>query len=217
MLVRTCSVLALASFLLAGCAAEPDGAPRAATKPTQENPTVTSPRPAAPPPETATFGAGCFWCVEAVFQQIPGVLRVQSGYMGGTVADPSYQQVCTGETGHAEVVQLTFDPARVSFGALADWFFKLHDPTTLNRQGPDEGTQYRSAVFFHSEAQRREAEAAKQRAQPSFRQPIVTEITAAGPFYAAEDYHQDYYRQNRQAPYCRVMIAPKLDKLGLEK
>jgi peptide-methionine (S)-S-oxide reductase len=167
----------------------------------------------------ATFAGGCFWCLDAVFLQIDGVLKVESGYMGGRIPDPTYEQVCSGETGHAEVVQLAFDPARVSYEKLLEWFWKLHDPTTLNRQGNDVGTQYRSAIFYHSEAQRQAAEKSKQAlaAAKAHRDPIVTEIARAGPFYKAEDYHQDYYRRNKSQSYCRFIIAPKLDKLGLEK
>lgn len=167
--------------------------------------------------ETATFAAGCFWCTEAVLEQIDGVLDVKSGYMGGPVANPTYAAVCSGATGHAEVVQVRFDPSRVSYDHLLAWFWKLHDPTTLNRQGGDVGTQYRSAIFWHSPAQRDAAERSKRAAAVDFADPIVTEITAASTFYAAEDYHQDYYRQNRQQGYCRAVIKPKLDKLGLQQ
>lgn len=169
--------------------------------------------------DVATFGAGCFWCVEAVLQQLDGVLEVRSGYMGGKVPSPSYEQVCGGETGHAEVVQVTFDPERIAYKELLDFFWKLHDPTTLNRQGQDVGTQYRSAIFYHSEAQREAAQKSKKALEEArtFRDPIVTEVTAAGPFYPAEGYHQDYYRLNKSQPYCRAIIAPKLDKLGLKK
>jgi peptide-methionine (S)-S-oxide reductase len=169
--------------------------------------------------EIATFGAGCFWCVEAVLEQYDGVLDVTSGYMGGDVAFPTYEQVCRGTTGHAEVVQVTFDPAKISYEKLLDLFWKLHDPTTLNRQGNDVGTQYRSVIFYHSDAQRVAAEASKKAADASgvFSDPIVTEIVEAGPYYKAEDYHQDYYRQNPQQPYCRAIIAPKLEKLGLDR
>lgn len=175
--------------------------------------------PAPPATELATFGAGCFWCVEAVLQQQPGVLDVESGYMGGSVADPTYRQVCTGTTGHAEVVQVRFDPARIGYTDLLELFWRLHDPTTLNRQGADHGTQYRSVIFYHSDAQRRLAEAAKQAqdAAGTFDDPIVTEISAAGKFYPAEDYHQDYYELNKREPYCRMVIAPKLGKLGLKQ
>lgn len=169
--------------------------------------------------EIATFGAGCFWCVEAVLEQLGGVLDVTSGYMGGSVDNPTYQQVCEGTTGHAEVVQVTFDPGAITYQKLLEYFWKLHDPTTLNRQGNDFGTQYRSAIFYHSEEQRIAAEESKRAvdASEASGDPIVTEITGASRFYPAEDDHQDYYRANRQQPYCRAVIVPKLDKLGLEK
>ena len=164
-----------------------------------------------------TFGAGCFWCVEAVLEQLDGVLDVESGYMGGDVPDPSYEQVCTGTTGHAEVVQVRFDPARISYRELLEWFWRLHDPTTLNRQGHDVGTQYRSVIFVHDEAQREESAASRDRAQLGFSAPIVTEIEAATAFYPADEHHQDFYRGNKQQGYCRAVIAPKLDKLGLDR
>jgi methionine-S-sulfoxide reductase len=169
--------------------------------------------------EVATLGAGCFWCIEAVLEQIDGVKAVLSGYMGGQVENPTYRQVCSGTTGHAEVVQVEFDPEKLGYPKLLDHFWKLHDPTTLNRQGNDVGTQYRSAIFYHSEKQREQAEASKRELEKSklYISPIVTEITKAGKFYTAEDDHQDYYRLNKTAPYCRFVIAPKLDKLGLEK
>jgi peptide-methionine (S)-S-oxide reductase len=166
--------------------------------------------------EVATLGAGCFWCVEAVLQQVDGVLEVRSGYMGGELPEPTYEQVCTGRTGHAEVVQVRFDPQRLSFEALLEWFWKLHDPTTLNRQGTDVGTQYRSVIFYHSEAQREVAERSKDQAAAGLHDSIVTEITEASTFWSGEDYHQDYYRGHRAQPYCRAVIRPKLDKLGLE-
>lgn len=166
--------------------------------------------------ETATFGAGCFWCVEAVFELLDGVHSVESGYMGGTVENPTYRAVCEGTTGHAEVTQIRFDPAIISFETLLDWLWRSHDPTTLNRQGYDVGTQYRSAIFYHSETQRNAAEKSKAAAQANFEDPIVTEITAASTYYAAEQYHQDYYRQNGNQPYCARIIRPKLKKLGLE-
>ncbi|MCZ6598454.1 MAG: peptide-methionine (S)-S-oxide reductase MsrA [Planctomycetota bacterium] len=168
--------------------------------------------------EVATFGAGCFWCVEAVLQQLDGVLDVKSGYMGGRVENPTYRDVCTGATGHAEVVQVTFDPGVIAYDELLDWFWRLHDPTTLDRQGNDVGTQYRSAIFFHSDEQERVAEASKQKADASgaFADPIVTEIVPTATFYPAEDYHQDYYRQNEAQPYCRMVITPKLEKLELD-
>lgn len=164
----------------------------------------------------ATFGAGCFWCVEAVMEQYDGVLGVSSGYMGGPKPNPSYREVCTGESGHAEVVQVRYDPTRVTFDKLLQTFFEMHDPTTLNRQGADVGTQYRSAVFFHTPEQETAAKAAIVRFAPAFKDPIVTEVSAASEFFEAEDYHQDYYRENRTNPYCQAVIRPKLDKLGLD-
>lgn len=165
--------------------------------------------------EIASFGAGCFWCVEAVFETLDGVKAVESGYMGGEVKNPSYQQICTGTTGHAEIVQITFDSSKISYETLLDWLWRSHNPTTLNRQGADKGTQYRSAIFYHSEAQRISAEESKAAAQKYFEDPIVTEITPASEFYPAENYHQDYYRLNQTAPYCQMVIQPKLKKLGL--
>ncbi|SFP51752.1 peptide-methionine (S)-S-oxide reductase [Pseudarcicella hirudinis] len=164
--------------------------------------------------EVITFGAGCFWCVEAVFQQLDGVLKVESGYSGGTVKNPSYREVCTGQTGHAEVCQITYDPKKISFEELLEVFWKTHDPTTLNRQGADSGTQYRSAIFYHNEEQKKQAEEwkAKLNAERVFPNPIVTEITAFTNFYPAEDYHKDYYLLNGHEPYCQIVIKPKLDK-----
>jgi peptide-methionine (S)-S-oxide reductase len=167
--------------------------------------------------ETITFGAGCFWCVEAVFQQIEGVVKVESGYSNGngSVKNPSYREVCTGNTGHAEVVQVTFDPKKVSFDTILEIFWKTHDPTTLNRQGADEGTQYRSAVFYSNEAQKTAAETWKKKLNDEhvFPNPIVTEITPLSNYSKAEDYHQDYYDLNGHNPYCQVVIKPKMDKL----
>lgn len=164
----------------------------------------------------ATFGAGCFWCVEAVFEQLDGVRDVESGYMGGHVDNPTYRDVCMGTTGHAEVTRILYDAKVISFEELLDWFWRSHDPTTLNRQGADTGTQYRSAIFYHDETQRTVAEASKDAAQAHFDDPIVTEITEASTYYPAEDYHQDYFRQNASAPYCQMVIRPKLRKLDLE-
>ncbi|RIK75414.1 MAG: peptide-methionine (S)-S-oxide reductase [Planctomycetota bacterium] len=165
--------------------------------------------------EKATFGSGCFWCTEAVFSELKGVKSAVSGYSGGHVEDPSYKEVCTGLTGHAEVVQVTYDPAVISFEELLGVFWKTHDPTTLNRQGPDVGTQYRSAVFYHNDQQRDAAERYKQQLDQSgeFDAPIVTEITKFEKFYPAEDYHQQYYELHGREPYCRVMIRPKVDKV----
>lgn len=167
--------------------------------------------------ELATFGAGCFWCVEAVFEQLEGVEDVTSGYMGGHVDNPTYKQICTGTTGHAEVVQVTFRPDVIEYSELLDWFWRSHDPTTLNRQGADVGTQYRSAIFTHSEEQTAVARKSLAAADLSgaFADPIVTEITPASTYYEAEVGHQDYYRLNARAPYCQAVIRPKLDKLGL--
>jgi peptide-methionine (S)-S-oxide reductase len=164
--------------------------------------------------EVATLGAGCFWCVEAVFQDIKGVAAVQSGYSGGTVINPSYKEVCTGNTGHAEVVQITFDPKVVAFETILEVFFETHDPTTLNRQGGDVGTQYRSAVFYHSARQKELAELAIKAGNESgnWSNPIVTEVTAFTNFFPAEDYHQDYFNLNGTQPYCAMVIAPKVDK-----
>ena len=166
----------------------------------------------------ATFAAGCFWCLEAVYQQLDGVIEVSSGYMGGQTTNPTYEEVCSGTTGHAEVVSVTFDPARISYDMLLEYFWKLHDPTTLNRQGNDVGTQYRSAIFYHSDEQKETAERSVQllTASAAFKEPIVTEITPAVTYYKAEDYHQDYYRLNKKQPYCRYNIMPKLSKLGLD-
>jgi peptide-methionine (S)-S-oxide reductase len=164
--------------------------------------------------ETATVGGGCFWCTEAVFLEVKGVQSVVSGYAGGTVEHPTYHQVCSGMTGHAEVVQITFDPEVISYADVLEIFWRTHDPTTLNRQGPDTGTQYRSVIFYHNDQQRAIAEQLKGELDASgqWKKPIVTEIAPLTKFYAAEDYHQDYYRQNRYQPYCFVMIDPKLKK-----
>ncbi len=163
------------------------------------------------------LGAGCFWCTESVFQQIPGVLSVVSGYNGGHLANPTYEQVCSGKTGHNEVARLTFDPAVVSLEQILKTFWKMHDPTTLNRQGNDLGTQYRSGIYYADDAQKEVAEASKKEAAANFSAPIVTEIEPLGEFYPAEDYHQNYYRLNKDRnPYCQYVITPKLDKLGLE-
>lgn len=164
--------------------------------------------------ETATFGAGCFWCVEAVFQDLEGVKSVTSGYAGGHVEHPTYKQVCTGTTGHAEVLEVKYDPAKISYAELLEVFWKTHDPTTLNRQGNDEGTQYRSVIFYHSPDQKALAEKYKKEldASGAFSNPIVTEISAVPTFYKAEDYHQSYFNLNGTQPYCTYVIQPKVDK-----
>ena len=165
--------------------------------------------------EKITFGAGCFWCVEAIFENLEGVIDVQAGYAGGSTENPTYEEVCSEKTGHVEVIQIGYDPKITNFETLLDIFWKSHDPTTLNRQGSDVGTQYRSAVFYHSETQQRIAEQSLKRADQSgmYVNPIVTEILPFSTFYLAEDYHQDYYRINPNAPYCRLVIQPKLEKL----
>ncbi len=164
--------------------------------------------------EIATLGGGCFWCLEAVYDELQGVIRVESGYMGGTIANPSYNAVCTGMTGHAEVVQVTFDPARISYADILRVFFSIHDPTTRNRQGADVGTQYRSAIFTHSAEQAATARdvMAEISAAGLWPNPIVTEIASASDFYVAEDYHQEYFARNGGQPYCQVVIAPKVAK-----
>jgi len=166
--------------------------------------------------EVATLAGGCFWCMEAVFQRIEGVLSVTSGYAGGTTPNPTYEEVCSGETAHAEAIQVAFDPALISYEEILDIFWQAHDPTTLNRQGPDTGTQYRSAIFWKDEAQRQAAEGSRKKAQAKLKQPIVTELRPLEQFWKAEDYHQNYYNVHQSAGYCRMVISPKLRKLKLE-
>lgn len=163
---------------------------------------------------TATFGNGCFWCTEAIFQQLKGVTSVLPGYTGGSVKNPSYREVCTGTTGHAEAIQIKYDPDVISYRELLDIFFYTHDPTTLNRQGGDVGTQYRSAIFYHDEQQKEDAETiiAQLTEEGVYDDPIVTEVTVAQVFYEAEDYHKNYYNNNKNQGYCRAVINPKLDK-----
>ena len=164
--------------------------------------------------ETTTLAGGCFWCLEAVYSEMEGILSVESGYMGGHQPNPTYRDVCSGRTGHAEVVQVTFDPAVTSFRDVLEVFFAIHDPTTRDRQGNDFGTQYRSAIFYHTEAQRATAEQVVREltAAEAFRDPIVTEIQPASAFYRAEDYHQEYFANNPQQPYCAYVVAPKVQK-----
>ncbi|GAB4150431.1 MAG: peptide-methionine (S)-S-oxide reductase MsrA [Bacteroidia bacterium] len=164
--------------------------------------------------DTATFGAGCFWCVEAVFQQLKGVISVTSGYSGGSIKNPSYKEVCMGTTGHAEVCQIVYDSNVVSFDELLEVFWQTHDPTTLNRQGNDVGTQYRSVIFYHNEKQKERAEFYKKKLNESgaWDNPVVTEISPFTVFYKAEDYHQNYYNQNGDQPYCQYVIRPKVEK-----
>jgi peptide-methionine (S)-S-oxide reductase len=199
----------LCGFLLSACSqtTPTSTASSAMTKPTP---------PPAPAPSaqvsTATFGGGCFWCLEAVFQRVIGVSKVVSGYSGGQTETPSYKAVCEGDTGHAEAIQITFDPAVISYADLLEIFWDIHDPTTANRQGHDVGTQYRSVIFTHDEAQRAAAEASKTQAQPHFPQPIVTQIVPLVKFYTAEAYHQNYFNQNPNQPYCMAVVSPKVEK-----
>jgi peptide-methionine (S)-S-oxide reductase len=164
--------------------------------------------------DTATFGAGCFWCVEAIFQQVDGVISVASGYSGGTVNNPAYREVCNGTTGHAEVCQIVYDTTRVSFDELLEVFWQTHDPTTLNRQGADVGTQYRSVIFYHNDEQRQKAEEYRKKLNDEhvFSNPVVTEVSPFTVFYKAEGYHQNYYNQNSSEGYCQYVIRPKVEK-----
>ncbi|NBA87328.1 peptide-methionine (S)-S-oxide reductase MsrA [Emticicia sp. CRIBPO] len=167
-----------------------------------------------PGTEVATLGAGCFWCVEAIFQQLEGVIKVESGYSGGEVKNPTYKQVCTGETGHAEVIQVTYDTTKINFEGLLEVFFKTHDPTTLNRQGADVGTQYRSSIFYHNEQQKETAERIIKAVDASgaYNSKIVTTLEPYHVFYVAEDYHQNYFNENGEQPYCQLVVKPKVDK-----
>jgi len=167
-------------------------------------------------PELATFGGGCFWCTEAVLQRIEGILSVTSGYAGGTQGNPTYEQVCTGTTGHAEVIQVAYDPAMIGYEEILDIFWQSHDPTTLNRQGADRGTQYRSIILYADEKQKSAAEKSRQKMQGKLKDPIVTEIVPLETFWKAEDYHQGYYNAHASEGYCRMVISPKLKKLHLE-
>lgn len=194
---------ALTFLLLAGLAS--GLAPNAFSQTNTMNPETN-------PTELATFGGGCFWCTEAMFQTLKGVKSVTSGYAGGKTANPTYEQVCAGDTGHAEVIQIAFDPREVSYAHLVDVFWNAHDPTTLNYQGNDHGTQYRSIILYASAAQQAAAEASKKKAAAHFPSPIVTEIVPLTKFYPAEIYHQNYFRNNGSAPYCAAVIRPKLEK-----
>ena len=173
------------------------------------NPLGAAPRPGH---QFATLGGGCFWCLEAVFEELDGVVDVESGYSGGQVRDPEYRQVCDGTTGHAEVVRIEFDPARIGYRQVLEVFFAIHDPTTLNRQGNDIGDQYRSVIFTHDDAQRALAEAVIAEAQPHYRSPIVTQVLPAPVYYRAETYHQEYFRHNAAQGYCMFVVAPKVEK-----
>jgi len=160
----------------------------------------------------ATLGGGCFWCLEAVYEELEGVVDVESGYSGGSVGNPTYRQVCEGDTGHAEVVRLEFDPDRISYAEILEVFFAIHDPTTLNRQGNDVGTQYRSVIFFHTPEQQRIAAQVIEQARSAYGRDIVTQVVPAAPYFRAEDYHQEYFRRNPGQGYCMVVVAPKLEK-----
>lgn len=199
--------LLAATMLIASCGGS---GPEGGNAPMQEKPA----RPSGGTTEQATFGAGCFWCVEAVFRELDGVQSVEPGYAGGATDNPTYQAVCSGETGHAEVAQITYDPARISFVELLEVFFQTHDPTTLNRQGADAGTQYRSAVFYQTEEQRTLAEKAKRELDTdgAFDAPIVTEIVPLKRFFPAEEYHRNYFERNPEQGYCRMVIRPKVEK-----
>jgi peptide-methionine (S)-S-oxide reductase len=212
----------LAAFAAVSC--KPSSANADTMDPSTPPAQAADPKKPAPLPEVpagaqlATLGTGCFWCTEAIFQQIPGVLSATSGYMGGHKENPTYQEVCEETTGHAEVIQVVFDPKKLTYPELLEWFWQSHDPTQLNRQGADVGTQYRSAIFFHSPEQETAAVAALEKAQKDFPERIVTEITKASVFYPAENYHQDYYFLNKNKNgYCASVISPKLRKLKLKE
>jgi peptide-methionine (S)-S-oxide reductase len=178
---------------------------------------VTNKTDGAVKTETADLGGGCFWCMEAVFERVPGVISVTSGFAGGTTDHPTYDQVCTETTGHAETTEIVFDPSKISYNQILDIFWQAHDPTTLNRQGADEGTSYRSIILYRDEKQKLEAQKSMLEAQKNFHNPIVTQIVQLKKFWPAEDYHQKYYDNNSNAGYCMFVIAPKLDKLEKEK
>ena len=214
--MRSFLVITLAGLSgLLSCAQSSPANKTSTTKTMEQKDTLPKDNPGLPATEIATFANGCFWCTEAVFEELDGVISATSGYSGGETENPTYKQVCTGTTGHAECLQIVYDPARISFDELLEVFWQTHDPTTLNRQGADVGTQYRSAIFYHNEEQREKAEKYKAALDSSgaFPNRIVTEITPFTKFYPAEDYHQQYFEQNANSnPYCRIVIQPKLDK-----
>ena len=201
--------LACAAAALAGCGQRVSSSPNPETEPS------VSPKPAASETRLATLGGGCFWCTEAVYRRLDGVVSVMPGYSGGSTEKPTYEEVCGGDTGHAEVIQVGYDPARISYDALLEVFFATHDPTTLNAQGPDHGTQYRSIILWHDEAQKKTAEAVKKRleAEGQHLGPIVTQIEPFKVFWPAEEKHLDFYARNPGSRYCQAMIPPKLQKL----
>jgi peptide-methionine (S)-S-oxide reductase len=196
------------SFMLVSCQSSQEEIPK--TEKNMENNTISNHLHT----DTATFGAGCFWCVEAIFQQVDGVISVESGYSGGAIKNPSYREVCSGSTGHAEVCRIIFDTTKVTFDELLEIFWQTHDPTTLNRQGADIGTQYRSVIFYHSEFQKQRAEYFKTKLNEEkvFSRPVITEISPLTNYFKAEDYHQNYYNQNTEQGYCTMVIQPKLEK-----
>jgi peptide-methionine (S)-S-oxide reductase len=206
--------LALISLQLAACGQE-NNYEKSKTFNSMNSSTASAPSSHL---DTATFGAGCFWCVEAQFQELEGVEKVESGYSGGFVEHPSYKQVCTGNTGHAEVCNIYYDPSKISYDELLAAFWTAHDPTQLNRQGNDVGTQYRSVIFYHNDEQKQKAQEYKQKLteEKAFNGPVVTEISPATAFYKAEDYHQNYYNDNGSQPYCVFVVKPKLDKFRKE-
>ena len=210
---RSISALLLSALQLVACAQNDDHYKKSKTF-KQMNDTHASTPGNNHRLDTATFGAGCFWCTEAQFQQLTGVEKVVSGYEGGHVKNPTYKEVCSGTTGHAEVCDIYYDPSKISYDELLAAFWTSHDPTQLNRQGNDVGTQYRSAIFYHNEEQKKKAEEYKTKlnAEKAWDKPVVTEIVPAAPFYKAEDYHQDYYNQNGSAPYCTFVVGPKVEK-----
>lgn len=204
-------VILMLCATLAGKMAQPNSSPASDT-----SVQTSTAKPVSSFPQV-TLGGGCFWCIEAVLQRVDGIHDLVSGYMGGTVDNPTYEQICTGQTGHAEVVQFRYDPEKISYESILEWFWKMHDPTTLNRQGYDIGTQYRSVIFTHNEEQQKLAEQSRNQQNKSgqFSSPIVTQIMPTETFWPAEDYHQDYFNRNPNAGYCRAIIAPKLQKLNL--
>lgn len=200
------------SILLAGILITSPGCSQSSSK--KQTPSAMTNSVPASQIDTATFGGGCFWCTEAQFQLLDGVLSVQSGFSGGSIKNPSYKEVCTGLTGHAEVIQVTYDTTKLSYDELLEAFWTSHDPTQLNRQGNDVGTQYRSVIFYHSEPQHQLAESYKKKLNESgaYDKPVVTEISPMTVFYKAEDYHQNYFNQNGDQPYCQFVVAPKVEK-----
>ena len=214
-IVKIAVTFVAALFFISACGQNKTSSPNTVTMTTEQTATKTIiENPSNQTIDTATFGAGCFWCVEAVFQRLEGVISIKSGYSGGTVKNPSYREVCNGTTGHAEVCQIVFDKTKVSFDELLEVFWKTHDPTTLNSQGNDHGTQYRSAIFYHNDEQKAKAESYKKELNDAhvYPNPIVTQIAPFTNYYAAEDYHQNYYNQNGSEGYCRFVIQPKVEK-----